>query len=118
MLISTEYNVDLYPGESLIIFDEIQRFPKARQSIKKLVSDGRFDYIETGSLISIKENVRDITIPSEERKLNMYPLSFEEFCWAMGEEKLVEYIRQCFDSMTAPAEALHKKQCCCSGSSL
>ncbi len=109
MLISTEYNVNLYNRESLIIFDEIQRFPKARQSIKKLVSDGRYDYMETGSLISIKENVKDITIPSEERKLNMYPLNFEEFCWAMGEEKLVEYIRQCFDSMTAPAEALHKK---------
>ena len=109
MLISTEYNVNLYPGESLIIFDEIQRFPKARQSIKKLVADGRYDYIETGSLISIKENIRDITIPSEERKINMYPLCFEEFCWAMGEEKLVEYIRQCFDNMTAPAETMHKK---------
>lgn len=66
MILSTEYGKELYPGDSLIIFDEIQRFPKARQSIKKLVKDGRFHYLETGSLVSIKENVKDITIPSEE----------------------------------------------------
>ena len=72
MILSVEYNVQLYPKESIIIFDEVQQFPKARQSIKKLVKDGRYDYIETGSLISIKENVKDITIPSEERKLKNF----------------------------------------------
>lgn len=86
MLLSTECSKTLYPNESLIIFDEVQQYPKARQSIKKLVKDGRFDYIETGSLISIKENVRDITIPSEERQLKMYPIDFEEFCYALGEK--------------------------------
>ena len=98
MILSTEYNVTLYPSESLIIFDEVQKFPKARQSIKKLVKDGRFDYIETGSLISIKENVKDITIPSEERQLKMYPMDFEEFCWALNEENMAKYIRDCFDN--------------------
>ncbi|MBQ9699604.1 MAG: AAA family ATPase, partial [Lachnospiraceae bacterium] len=77
--ISLEYNTRLYPRESLIIFDEIQKFPQARQAIKYLVADGRYDYIETGSLISIKENVENITLPSEERKLKMYPVDFEEF---------------------------------------
>lgn len=109
MILSTEYNVTLYPRETLIIFDEIQRFPKARQSIKKLVADGRFDYIETGSLISIKENVKDITIPSEERKLNMYPLCFEEFCWALGEDRMVEYIRDCFENKVPLQQDLHHK---------
>ena len=77
--LSLEYNERLYPRESLIIFDEIQKFPKARQAIKYLVADGRYDYIETGSLISIRENVENITLPSEERKIKMYPLDFEEF---------------------------------------
>ena len=109
MLLSTEYDVTLYPRESLLIFDEIQRFPKARQSIKKLVQDGRYDYIETGSLISIKENVKDITIPSEERKIKMYPMDFEEFCWAMGEENLVRYIKKCFADKAPLADNFHRK---------
>ena len=70
--------------KSVIIFDEIQFAPKIRRAIKHLVKDGRYDYIETGSLISIKENVKDITIPSEERKIKMYPMDYEEFCWACG----------------------------------
>ena len=78
-IISLEMNVRLYKRDSLIIFDEIQKFPKAREAIKYLVADGRYDIIETGSLISIKENVANITIPSEERKINMYPVDFEEF---------------------------------------
>ena len=69
-------NVRLFKRESLIIFDEIQRFPQARQAIKYLVEDGRYDYLETGSLISIKENVENITLPSEERKIRMYPVDF------------------------------------------
>ena len=97
MILSTEYGKELYPGESLIIFDEIQRFPKARQSIKKLVKDGRFHYLETGSLVSIKENVKDITIPSEERRIKMYPMDFEEICWAMQESRMEQYIKKCFE---------------------
>ena len=77
--LSLEYNTRLYKRESLIIFDEIQKFPKAREAVKYLVADGRYDFLETGSLISIKENVDSITIPSEERKIKMYPLDFEEF---------------------------------------
>ncbi len=93
--LSLEYNVRLYPRESLIIFDEIQKFPRAREAVKYLVADGRYDYIETGSLISIKENVEEITVPSEERKIKMYPVDFEEFLWAMGEDLLAEHIRAC-----------------------
>ena len=77
MLLSVQYGVQLYPRESAIIFDEVQLFPKAREAIKYLVADGRYDFLETGSLISIKENVKDIVIPSEERHLKMYPLDFE-----------------------------------------
>ena len=109
MILSTEYRTTLYPRESLLIFDEIQRFPKARQSIKKLVKDGRFDYVETGSLVSIRENVQDITIPSEERKIRMYPMDFEEFCWAMNEESMVYYIRTCFEEEKALSDKLHNK---------
>ena len=109
LILATEYNVTLYPHESLIIFDEVQQYPKARQSIKRLVKDGRYDYIETGSLISIQENVKDITIPSEERQLKMYPMDFEEFCWALGEEQMITYIRQCFAALKPLEEALHHK---------
>ena len=109
LILSTEYNVTLYPHESLIIFDEVQQFPKARQSVKRLVKDGRFDYIETGSLISIRENVKDITIPSEERRLKMYPMDFEEFCWALGEEQMTAYIRRCFTDKKPLEENLHHK---------
>lgn len=109
LILSTEYNTTLYPRESLIIFDEIQQYPKARQSIKKLVSDGRYDFIETGSLISIRENVKGITIPSEERSICMYPMDFEEFCFALGERKMTEYIRKCFAEKKPLEENLHHK---------
>ncbi len=109
LILSTEYNTTLYRNESLIIFDEIQRFPKARQSIKKLVKDGRYHYIETGSLISIRENVKDITIPSEERRIQMYPMDFEEFCLALNEDKMIEYIKKCFVDKKPLEEALHHK---------
>ena len=82
MYLSSYYKVDLYERDTLIIFDEVQLFPRARSAIKYLVADGRYDYIETGSLISIKKNVENILIPSEERHLNMYPMDFEEFLWA------------------------------------
>ncbi len=107
--LSLEYNVRLYARESLIIFDEIQRFPKARESVKYLVADGRYDYIETGSLISIRENVQDITIPSEERKIKMYPLDFEEFVTAQGEELLLEHIQGCYRRKEPLEQKLHAK---------
>lgn len=107
--ISLEYNVRLYPRESLIIFDEIQKFPKAREAIKYLVADGRYDFIETGSLISIKENVENITLPSEERKMKMYPVDFEEFMIYMGEEILLEYIEDCFHKKQPLEQKLHAK---------
>lgn len=109
MILSTEYRTTLYPRESVVIFDEIQQFPKARQSVKRLVKDGRFDYVETGSLVSIRENVQDITIPSEERKIKMYPMDFEEFCWAMEEESMAQYIRKCFEDGNPLPDQLHRK---------
>lgn len=107
--LSLEYNKRLYSRESLIIFDEIQKFPKARQAIKYLVADGRYDYIETGSLISICENVENITLPSEERKIKMYPLDFEEFMTYMDEELLYEYIRDCFEKKQPLEQSMHVK---------
>jgi len=109
MILSAEYGIKLYNRESLIIFDEIQKYPKAREAVKYLVADGRFDYIETGSLISIKENVSDITIPSEERRLVMHPIDFEEFAWAMGENEMIEYIRKCFEEKQPLEQELHNK---------
>ncbi len=109
LILSTEYNVTLHRRESVIVFDEVQKFPIARQAIKYLVADGRYDYIETGSLISIKENVQQITLPSEERQLRMYPMDFEEFCWAMNESVLVDYIRKCFLDKEPLQQTLHSK---------
>ena len=109
MLLQTTFGVTLYERESVIIFDEVQKFPRAREAIKYLVKDGRYDFIETGSLISIKENVKDIVIPSEERHFKMYPLDFEEFCLALGKEKLVEYIKLCFSKREALEKNLHNE---------
>ena len=109
MLISFETGVPLYQRESLIIFDEVQKYPKAREAIKHLVKDGRYDYIETGSLISIKENVKDILIPSEEDSLIMYPMDFEEFAEALGESMLIPYIKECFDKKVPLLDSIHKK---------
>lgn len=109
MILSAEYGVTLHPRESIIIFDEVQKYPKAREAVKYLVADGRYDYIETGSLISIKENVQDITIPSEERKIKMYPMDFEEFAWAMNEHQLIDYIRKCFEWRMPLEQNLHAK---------
>ena len=109
LILSTEHNTPLYRRESLIVFDEVQKFPKAREAVKYLVADGRYDFLETGSLISIKENVKDITIPSEERKITMHPMDFEEFCWACGETEMANYIRTCFRRQTPLDANLHKK---------
>lgn len=107
--ISLEYNKRLYPRESLIVFDEIQKFPKAREAIKYLVADGRYDFIETGSLISIRENVESITLPSEERKIKMYPVDFEEFMVYMNEEILLEYIKECYEKKQPLEQKMHRK---------
>ena len=96
MLLEARTHTELIRGETLIVFDEVQRFPRAREAIKYLVEDGRFHYIETGSLISIKKNVEDIVIPSEELKIQMFPMDFEEFLWALGREGLVKLIRSRF----------------------
>ena len=107
--LSAFYAKTLHKRNSLIIFDEVQQFPRARQLIKYLVADGRYDYIETGSLIRLKKNVQDIIIPSEEEHLEMFPMDFEEFLWAMGDEATVPLIRTCFESKTPLGQALHRK---------
>ena len=89
--------VSLKERKSLVIFDEVQKCPKARQAIKHLVADGRYDYIETGSLISIKKNVKDILIPSEEEKLFLYPMDYEEFKWALGDNTAIPQLKKLFD---------------------
>ena len=109
MLLSTYYKKELAKRNSIIIFDEIQMFPQARAALKYLVADGRYDYIETGSLISVKENIQNIVIPSEERSLRMYPLDFEEFAWALGENLLVEYIKDCFKKREPLERGMHNK---------
>ena len=109
MLLGTHYGKKLTKRNTLIIFDEVQRFPRAREAIKYLVADGRYDYIETGSLISIKENVANIVIPSEERSIKMYPLDFEEFAWALGEGLLIDYIRDCFAKKAPLERSLHNR---------
>lgn len=109
MYLSNYYNIKLYDRESVIIFDEVQMFPKARAAIKYLVADGRYDYIETGSLMSIRKNVKDITIPSEERHIRMYPMDFEEFLWAMDNEMLMPVIRDCFEKKKPMGQMLHRK---------
>lgn len=103
------YNAELYERDSLIIFDEVQFCPQARQAIKTLVKDHRYDYMETGSLISIKRNVKDILIPSEERKLNMYPMDYEEFLWAVGDTVTVSLLEQVFERGKEIGDAAHRK---------
>lgn len=106
--LSASYGVRLYRRDSLVIFDEVQLYLLARQMIKRLVEDGRYDYIETGSLLSIKTNVRDILLPSEEERFELHPLDFEEFLWAMGDETSGPYMRQCFEKLVPLGDGLHK----------
>ncbi len=103
------FQVDLLPRRSLIIFDEVQLFPKARQLIKYLVADGRFDYLETGSLISLRRNIENIVVPSEEEVLPLHPLDFEEFLWAANESQLASLLKLSFESLTPLGAALHRK---------
>lgn len=103
------FNVDLYERNSLIIFDEVQLCPMARQAIKHLVKDHRYDYIETGSLISIQKNIKDILLPSEERKISMYPMDFEEFLWAMGDKTTSKLLESVFEKKISLGDAAHRK---------
>lgn len=104
-----QYKVDLHKRKSLIIFDEVQQCPLARQAIKALVADHRYDYVETGSLISIKRNVKDILIPSEERKISMYPMDYEEFLWAIGDTTTIPLLKKVFDSGKPIGDQIHRK---------
>lgn len=108
MNLQIQYGVKLTARKSVIVFDEVQLCPRARSAIKYLVADGRYDYIETGSLISIKKNVKDIVIPSEEMSLQMHPMDFEEFLWAMDDEMMMPFIRDCFEKR-CPLGGLHRK---------
>ena len=107
--ISTFYRTKLYIRKSLFVFDEVQQYPIARQLIKHLVADGRYDYIETGSLISLKRNIKDIVIPSEERSIEMHPLDFEEFLWALGDEVTVPFLKESFENLRPLGQGLHSK---------
>ena len=109
LYLSNYYNVKLYERESLIIFDEVRAYPRARSAIKYLVADGRYDYIETGSLVSINENVKDILIPSEEQHLKMYPMDFEEFLWALDNHGLMELIEKSFKEKKPLGNIFHRK---------
>lgn len=107
--LSAFYGIKLFKRDSLIVFDEVQQFPRARQLIKYLVADGRYDYLETGSLIRLKKNVQDIIIPSEEEHIEMFPMDFEEFLWAKGDTVTVPLIKACFESKKPLGQALHRK---------
>ena len=95
--------------KGVVVFDEVQFFPRARQAVKQLVKDGRFDYIETGSLISIKKNVKDILLPSEEENLKMFPMDFEEFLWAIGNDVYMDAIREAFEKKKPLGNDIHRK---------
>ena len=107
--LSLTYGVRLHPRESAIVFDEVQLYPLARQLIKHLVADGRYDYIETGSLISLKRNIKDILIPSEEEHIDMPPMDFEEFRWALGDEMSVPFAKECYNAMKPLGQGLHRQ---------
>ena len=106
--IQLHYKKKLSVRKSIIIFDEVQKCPRAREAIKALVADHRYDYLETGSLISIKKNVNNIVIPSEEDAINMYPMDFEEFMWALGNDMMMSYIRQQYENRK-PMGDFHKE---------
>ena len=103
------YSVDLYERKSVIVFDEVQSQPLARQAIKHLVKDGRYDYIETGSLLSIKKNIQNIVIPSEETRLTMHPMDYEEFRWALNDETTIPLIRAAFEKMKSLGDEVNRK---------
>ena len=102
------FDINLVERRSAIIFDEVQKCPKARQAIKYLVKDGRYDYIETGSLLSIRRNVKNIVIPSEETRIDMYPMDFEEFLWACGKEVKAKTLKQLWEYQKPLGDATHR----------
>lgn len=102
-------NTRLYARDSVLIFDEVQLYPRARAALKYLVKDGRFDYIETGSLVSINHNVKDIVIPSEEMRINMYPMDLEEFMWATGQDMLYNFVREQFKRKEPVGQTIHRQ---------
>jgi len=106
------YHVDLHERKSAIVFDEVQSQPLARQAIKHLVKDGRYDYIETGSLLSIKKNIQNIVIPSEETRLSMHPMDYEEFRWALGDETTMPLIRAAFEKKKSLGDEVNRKLMC------
>lgn len=103
------YQIPLYERESVIIFDEVQLQPLARQAIKHLVKDHRYDYIETGSLISVRSGSRDILVPSEETKVDMYPMDYEEFRWTLGDTTTIPLLRTAFEKKMPLGDAVHRK---------
>ncbi len=103
------YRTIIHERESVIVFDEVQLFPPARQMIKHLVADGRYDYIETGSLLSIKQNVNDILIPSEEMSIDMHPMDFEEFLWAQKDYVTVPLLRKAFEERLPLGRSMHRR---------
>lgn len=102
-------NIHLHERKSVIIFDEVQLQPLARQAIKHLVKDGRYDYIETGSLLSIKKNIKDILIPSEETRITMFPMDYEEFRWALGDYATIPLIKTALMQRISPGESVNRK---------
>lgn len=108
MRLSLYTGIKLFYRDSLIIFDEVQMYPKARAAIKYLVKDGRYDYIETGSLVSINHNVKNIVIPSEEIRINMYPMDLEEFMWATGQDMLFDFVREQYKTNSPLGQRLHR----------
>ena len=104
-----KFHTRLYPKESVIVFDEVQTCPMARQAIRKLVKDGRYDYIETGSLMSIRKNVQNIRIPSEETRLTLYPMDYEEFRWALGDDVTVHLLKEAFEARKSLGDAVTRQ---------
>ncbi len=109
MLLEAETGVRLVRGNALVVFDEVQEFPRAREAIKTLVADGRYHYLETGSLISVKKNTANIVIPSEEIHQKMYPMDFEEFLWATGRESMMDAARKFFSERRPLGQAVHRR---------
>ena len=109
MLLEAETGVRLVRGNALVVFDEVQEFPRAREAIKTLVADGRYHYLETGSLISVKKNTANIVIPSEELHLKMYPMDLEEFLWATGRESAMDAVRKFFSERKSLGQAVHRR---------
>lgn len=107
--LSEHFGVRLYERETLFVFDEVQEFPRAREAIKALMEDGKYDYLETGSLVSIDENVKGIVIPSEEERIRMYPMDFEEFLWATGDDTLMDFIREHYVRKEPCGPLLHRR---------